>query len=160
MEDEREEKFSLNLKGEGISIEKEVDKRTALAIVAAVMGGNGVPVAGTAAYPSERSSFNPAKSLREFLIETAPTTNNERIATIGFFLHEHKSKETFSKDDIEAGFRSAREQLPKNLRRDLGRAVGAGWIEEVGQKGHYHVTNTGAKAVQSCFGRQRQPITQ
>lgn len=158
MIDETDEKFTLSLTGEGISIEKEITKRTALAIVAAVLGARGDAIPAASTQVSERSAFNPAKSLREFLTETAPTTHNERIVTIGLYFHECKSKDTFSKDDIEAGFRSARELLPKNLSRDLGRTIGVGWIEDAGEKGRYHVTNTGKKAVQTCFGRQRRPI--
>ena len=158
MAKEADEKFALSLKGDGISIEKDVDKQTALAIVAAAMGGAGIPVTSPPVEASSTLKFNSAKSLREFLTEIAPNTNNERITTIGMYLHEYRSKETFSKDDIESGFRSAREPVPSNLHRDLGRAVENGWIADAGEKGRYHITNTGVKAVENCFGRQRKPV--
>lgn len=156
MADQAEEKFALSLKGDGISIEKEVDKSTAMSIVATVWGGSSVSATEPAAQFSSTKVANRSVSLREFLTEVSPNTNNERIVTIGRYLHEFKSKETFSKSDIEAGFRSAREQMPKNLARDLGRTAQAGWIDESDEKGQFHVTNTGAKAVENCFGRQRQ----
>ncbi len=158
MSQRSDDKFSLTLRGEGISIDREVDKRTALAIVAAALGGEGVTARAAPSHATDSSSLSATKSLREFLTEVAPNTNNERIVTIGSYLHEYRSHERFSKDDIEAGFRSAREQLPKNLSRDLSRTLAAGWIDEVGEKGRYHVTNTGAKAVQGAFGRQRQTV--
>ena len=148
-----EDTFAVSLKGQGISLEKEVDKRTALAIFAAVMGETEMVEAQR---PNQAGalSFKAKLSLREFLTEVDPKTHNERIVAIGHYLHEQKSQDAFSKDDIEAGYKSAREKLPKNLSRDLGRTVAAGLIDEADGNATFYVTNTGAKAVENCFGRQ------
>lgn len=151
---ELEEKFALSLKGNGVSIEKDVDRRTALTIVTAVMGEGGVAAQLGAASVGSASNPKPEMSLREFLIDAAPSTNKERIVAIALYLLEQKGKETFSMDDIRGGFRSAREQLPKNLARDIGSALTGGWIDGADQKGQYIVTNTGSEAVKSHFGRR------
>lgn len=155
MTDEQSDKFKLKLEGLGLSMEKDVEADVAAAIVSLVMGG-AAPLSGARETSSHASSSEAQRkvSLREFLTEVSPSTNNEKITTIGVYLHDYKSKNDFDKDDIEAGFRSAREPLPSNLTRDISRTVGAGWLDAAEENGRFYVTNTGSKKVLSGFGRQ------
>ncbi len=158
MPDDATEKFSLKLTGSGIDVEKEVDAATAAAIVALAVGGIKPQLNPSSKIPaSSASAINTNKSrisLREFLTKVGPNTINEKIATIGVYLHDCKSQDDFNKDDIEAGFKSAREPMPSNLTRDIGRTVGAGWLDESDKNGQLYVTNTGSSKVHSGFGRQ------
>lgn len=154
MGEQSDDKYSLHLTGGGIVIEKVVDKATARVIANLVLGGEAAN-AGLGAPSPEGSLIRKTElSLREFLNDVAPSTNKERITAIAQYLYEAKGKESFSTEDIKSSFRAAREQLPKNLSRDLTTALAYGWIDEAGDKGRYHVTSTGAKAVQNRFGRQ------
>lgn len=154
MTDDVKESFALSLKGEGINIEKDVDRQTALAIVAAAIGGASSIAQMGGAPAKSQGNLNSGQSLREFLNEVGPKTNKERIASIAFYLEDHKGKESISKGDIESGFRSAREQMPKNLARDISSTLADGWLDEADESGRYFLTNTGSRAVQSRFGRQ------
>lgn len=155
MAEDLEDLFSLTLRGDGISIEKEIDKQTALAVVAAVMGETVSPANVQPAREASRANGGVAMSIGEFLTETTAETSKERIVAIGLYLREHKDQDTFTKDDVSSGFRSAHEPLPKNLSRDFSNTIKVRWIAQADESGRYYVTSIGAKAVKSCFGRQR-----
>lgn len=139
--------FKLQLKGPGMSLERDLSEDEAFCVLAAVMGKAPQVDVGEA---HEHRSDRPI-SLREFMSEVAPSTHVERIATIGTYLHDHKGMSSFARSDIEDGYRGAREQMPGNLSRDISKAVATGWLDDAGEKGQFHVTNSGAKAVQSNF---------
>lgn len=148
------DQFKLSLHGDGISIEKNVDRNTAAAVVSVVMGGPAISQMNSARFHGavDNSSVAPQKSLREFLIDVSPATNIERITAIGLYLHKYKSKDTFSKEDIEAGFKKARETRPSNLSRDLSNSVKSGAIDEAAESGLYYVTNTGERSLTEYRG--------
>ena len=150
MEKEQTEEFSLSLKGDGIDIQKNVDRKTALTILSVIWGQTPVAMSGPAAMP-ETSLHGQKVSLGEFLDDIGVTTNKQRIVAIGLFLRKHKGKDTFTKDDVLAGYRSAHEPLPKNVTRDIAQTAEARWIEETEPNGSYYVTKTGMTAVESKF---------
>jgi hypothetical protein len=156
MADGPDEDFALTLLGDGISIEKKVNKQVAMAVVAAVLSG------GAATAPVERvqaddgPSAKPALSPREFLAECRASTNAEQITALGHYICEYEAKDNFSKDDIKEGFRRAHEAIPKNLPRDVSTAIKSGLVHEApGKAGRYYVTNTGMQLVASKFGRAK-----
>jgi hypothetical protein len=156
MADGPDEDFALKLVGDGISIEKKVNRQVAMAVVAAVLGG------GAAAAPTERLEVDdrprtkPALSPREFLTESRASNNAEQITALGYYICHREAKEDFSKGDIREGFRRVHEVIPKNIPRDVGTAIKSGWIHEApGKAGRYYVTNTGMQLVESKFGRTK-----
>jgi hypothetical protein len=155
MTEQSDEIFDLKLVGAGISIDKKVPRRVAMVIVNAVLAADGpqqafAPPAEVAATPSVDMSP------REFLTDSAATTNAEQITAFGYFLCHHRSQETFSSADIRDSFIKAHEAVPKNLSRDMASTVKAGWIHESpGSAGQYYVTNTGMQRVKSKFGRAK-----
>jgi hypothetical protein len=156
MADAPDEEFALKLVGEGISIDKKVNRQIAMAVFAAVLGGGAAAVPAEPAEADDRPRTKPAVSPREFLTESRASSNAEQITALGHYMCDHESKENFSKEDIREGFRRAHEVIPKNLPRDVGTAIKAGWIHEApGKAGRYYVTNTGMQLVESKFERTK-----
>lgn len=160
-EDAAEEEYGLTLNGAGISIDQSVDKQTALAVVAAVLGGGAIPVAtpaanvaGSSATPLTAAPDAPPPSMREYLNSCNVSTYSEHFAAIGLYLREYRGQETFSRDDLKAGFRGAHEPLPKNFSRDFNNTIKAGWIYESEDSGQFYVTNTATQLVRDGFGRR------
>jgi len=148
MSSNEHDEYRITLAGDGISVEKTLDRRTALAVVAAIMGDNQeAPVQiQTVASPSKA----PPKSLREFLNEISAKTSVEKIVAMGYFICENLGQSSFTKDDIKAKFAVAKEPMPANFSRDFGKVLKAGLIEEVhGSKGNFYVTSTGMKEVEN-----------
>lgn len=155
-----EEEFAVTLEGDGVSIDKKVDRQTALAVMSAIMGGAAPMMGAQPTIQANHSGFaesnnpnSPPTSMREFISQSTASTNTEHIATIGLYFRLHKGQDTFTRDDVRAGFRSAHEPLPKNISRDMSTTIKAGWIEEAEEAGSYYVTNTGTKKVEDRFGR-------
>ncbi|TXC73703.1 hypothetical protein FSZ31_02930 [Sphingorhabdus soli] len=150
MSEDRE--FEVSLSGPGISVERSLSEEDAFRVLAAIMGKQaGSIAAGQDPQTSVEQQSRRPISLREFMSGIGPSTHVERIATIGTYLHDYKGVSAFTKSDIEEGYRSAREQMPGNLSRDISKAVAAGWLDDAGEKSKFHVTNSGATAVETNF---------
>lgn len=155
MANESDEDFALTLVGDGINIDKKVNRQIAMAIVAAVLGGGGAAIAPVErAEADDRLRTKPVLSPREFLTKSRASNNAEQITALGYYMCDNEAKENFSKNDIKECLRRAHEVIPKNLPRDVGTAIKSGWIHEApNEAGHYYVTNTGMQLVESKFGR-------
>lgn len=144
--------FKVSLNGPGINVERSLDEADAFNVLATIMGKSvDSGVAQNSPSSSDGGQSTRSISLREFLSEISPSTHVERITTIGTYLHDHKGTSAFSRSDIEVGYRSAREQMPANLSRDISNAIAAGLLDDSGEKSKFHVTNSGAKAVEAKF---------
>jgi hypothetical protein len=147
--------YTLLLKGDGISIEREIDQTTARAVVGIVMGGLPEKMPGPApaqnGSPVARASRDHV-SLREFLNEAEARRMPDKIVSIGEYLIAHAGQEEFSADDLRNGFRSAAEPLPANFRRDFQWTISNGWIaEDPRNPGAYYVTQSGRAAIEAKF---------
>jgi hypothetical protein len=157
MDDVEKAEFDLRLVGDGISIEKKIDRRTARAVLTALMGdGEDPPPSATRASTSrEGGRSRPSKSLREFLNEVQATTKPDQIVAIGHFVIEQEGQESFTKDEVKARFAVAKEPMPANFPRDFSAAIRAGMIDEVhGDRGRFYVTRTGQDQIEGRFGRK------
>lgn len=152
--DEQKNEFTLTLKGKGINVENTVDQKTALTVLSIIWGDTPAMVPSVAPEVETPEVGRKRVSMGEYIDETGASTNKERIVAIGLYLSEYKDSDTFSRDDVVAGFRSAREPMPKNLTRDLSSTAEARWIEEADESGTYYVTSTGAKAAAAKFSGQ------
>jgi hypothetical protein len=148
--------FALTLTGEGVNITKQVSKSQALGVISIALGSNSAFSLGNEIEPTQPLVDTPKvkKSLGEFLTESGASSSYEKITAIGAYLQVFKGQEVFTKDDVVAGYRGAREVLPKNLGRDIGRAVELRLID-LDSDGKYYVTNTGTKAVESSFSKSK-----
>lgn len=147
--------YNLTLKGEGISVSRDVDQSIARAIMELVLGG-GAPV--NSAVPTHRAPATQAHaqitrlSLREFLDQAAPNRNPDKIVAIGEYIIQHDQQSDFTKDDVKARFRNAGESPPANFPRDFTWAISNGWIaEDAHNAGRYYVTQKGKAAIAEKF---------
>ncbi|MEQ9692302.1 MAG: hypothetical protein RLO48_21520 [Bauldia litoralis] len=154
MSDDPQQIFSLRLSGDGINIEQQIERRTALQIVQVVMGGGTLAIGQEATSPVlvARPSDTVSLSLREHLDEVRPSKKPEQIVTIAHYVCEIERQADFSRDDIRSRFITAREPAPGNFGRDFAIAVKNGWVAEVhGKKNRYYVTAKGVQAIGNNF---------
>jgi hypothetical protein len=156
MTDAAKTSYSLTLKGEGISVSRDVDQSVARAIMELVLGGVEPPRLGT--MTNERASSSPANtqltrlSLREFLDQAEPKRNPDKIVAIGEYIIQHDKQPEFTRDDVKARFRNAGEPVPANFPRDFNWAISTGWIaEDAHNAGQHYVTQKGRTAIAEKF---------
>lgn len=99
----------------------------------------------------------PAKklSIREFLLKHPPTTDIQRTLAIGHYLEIHEGVSSFTKADLERGYREAKHSLPSNMGVNIKHCIKAGNMMETKEKKDnktaYVVTSTGEQFVESGY---------
>jgi hypothetical protein len=157
-----EEPYEVSIKGGGITIEKKVSAHVARQMINVIMGGGPPyehvsnqtsPVFRNASGTDHAPAIGGLKrSLREFLEESRPRRNPDKITAIAQYLSVHEGTEVFTRDDIKGRFRTAGEAAPANFPRDFTWAVKNGWIaEDAKSSGSFYVTRTGIAAVKNKF---------
>lgn len=109
------------------------------------------------AQPPRQPAGGKEVSLREFLNDKKPTSANDRALCIGFFLETSKGYDSFGADDIKAGFREARIQLPKNPNDIINKNIAKAFMmdaEPKNGKKAWVLTNTGMEFVQNNLGHK------
>jgi len=96
-----------------------------------------------------------APSIRQFMVEKAPTDDVQRTLVIGYFIEKHAEGKSFNAKDIEKGFVEAREKVPGNVSDKVLKNVWKGTMMQVqedkdGMKA-YVLTNAGTKLVDNGF---------
>jgi hypothetical protein len=161
--------YKLSLKGEGVSVERDVTKEVALAVINVALGGR--PAVGAAAthtcVTARRRTGSPAElgageaervTPGEYIEHRNARTNPEKITAFGVYLRETRDQETFTREDIKGMFRAAHETAPANFGRDFRAALTSRWIaSEEGSTDRYWVTGTGQRAVAEQFATPRRP---
>jgi hypothetical protein len=153
---EKAPSYALTLKGDGISISRDLDQATARAIVEIVLGGTPSKGAPSHVSKSGAATLNGQRiSLREALDAAEAKRMPDKIVTIGEYLISHAGQEDFTRDDIRARFRAAGEATPGNFGRDFAWTVSNGWVAEDPQNpGHFYITQTGMAAIQAKFSHE------
>jgi hypothetical protein len=156
--DESAKMFALQLTGEGINIEREIDQRAALQVLQIVMGG-AITVPASVAGPvgNAQSKETVSLSLREYLDKIGASKKPDQITTIAHYSCEYEKQEDFDREDIRSRFLTAREPLPGNFGRDFGVALKNGWLAEVhGKKNRFYVTAKGVQAINNQFSNGKR----
>jgi hypothetical protein len=83
--------------------------------------------------PDERAD------LRTFVEQVDPSTHVERVVTIGYHLEIQQSRENFTLEDIENGYRTCKIQKPANTSDALANAEERGWLMRDGKDEHYQL---------------------
>lgn len=151
-------KYSLALKGEGMTVDREIDEGTALEILALVMGAGstitspGMPtIRPNVPRPLRHAS---GQSLREYLDEVGATRNPDKILAVAKF-HAKETGKEFTQDEVKSRFPDAAERVPGNFTRDFHWAVRNGWIApSLTSRGEYYVTDTGDEALEEKFSAE------
>jgi hypothetical protein len=94
-------------------------------------------------------------SIREFLLKHPPTTDVQRTLAVGYYLETHEGMSSFTKADLEKGYRDAKHNLPSNMSMNVKQCIKAGNMMEAKEKKDnkpaYVVTSTGEQFVESDY---------
>jgi hypothetical protein len=122
--------------------------------VSKLEAGAGPVRAAEAARPPEKRL-----SLKEFLIDRAPSNGVQMTLAIAYFLENYDGVSPFNAADLEHGFRTARETVPPNINDKANLCVKNGHLmEHNGKKDSmkaWLVTRTGEEVVRSGFSKVR-----
>jgi hypothetical protein len=98
-------------------------------------------------------------SIKEFLLEHPPTTDSQRTLVVGYFLEIHAGMASFTKAELEKGYRDATEPTPSNIGVNIGRCIKHGHMMEAEEnknnKTAYVITRSGEQFVAS---RYKKPV--
>ncbi|MCI4330267.1 MAG: hypothetical protein L3K19_00250 [Thermoplasmata archaeon] len=139
--------FEVIIRGPGVSVERKVGRLTAQRAVVVILGDGTTELPPMSPSPTQlgpETIEGDSPSLREYWTRLRLDSNPAKIAAIGAHSRAYHRKPTFSRDDLRAAFVSAGEPMPRNLPRDIKKAVRAGYIApSPGNDAGYYVTATG-----------------
>lgn len=95
------------------------------------------------------------QSLGDFLDEKQLSTHNERAVAIGFYLEEFEGQDSFTVNDIEDGYRTARIPLPANMSDVLAKCEARDWVMHIGTSGQtkqWQLSNEGIRHFEDSLG--------
>lgn len=97
-------------------------------------------------------------SIKEFLIDRAPSNAVQTTLAIAYFLENHEGMSPVNAADIERGFRAAREPVPPNINDKANMCVRNGLLMEAKTKKDnlkaWAITRTGDEMVKKGFGKR------
>lgn len=106
---------------------------------------------GTAAAPG----VSKKQSIKEFLLELTPGDGVQLTLAIGYYLETCQGLPSFNKDDLEKGFRAAKETVPLNINDKVNMNIKRGHLMEAEQKKDnmkaWVITRSGEQYVKSKF---------
>lgn len=165
IEKEANSGYRLTLKGNGITVERDISEVLAKDIIAMILEGNTLqaspksPISSPAIpqqnYSQQQNHSNaPRKSLREYFNEVGAKKNPQKILVIAGYLVKFMGKEIFSIADIKPQFKVANEPIPANLTRDFQIVSQNGWIApDHAERKMFFITKTGLDALDNGFER-------
>jgi len=113
---------------------------------------DGTRIGGGAAAPRAPSK---KLSIREFLLKHPPTSDVQRTLAVGFYLETHEGVGSFTRADLERGYRDAKHSLPSNMSMNIKHCIKAGNMMEVKErkdnKPAYVITSTGEQFIASGY---------
>jgi len=99
-------------------------------------------------------------SIREFFLSKNPKGDIQKTLLTCYYLELYGGLEYFNVKDIEVGFRSAKEKMPKNINYNVYMNIKKGYIMENNEKKDnmktWVVTNSGNKVVETNFDYKEQ----
>ena len=159
-------RYRIVLTGEGLTVDREVDQPTALAILNIVLRDGagalapdlhpGPPVtpAGAELRGESGVATGGGLSVGEFIAQSSAKRNPDKIVSIGEYL-TRQGRSEFTIADIRPMFQQAGEPMPGNFMRDWRWTLAAKWIAPVaGNDKVFYVTNTGRQAVDGGFSAE------
>lgn len=94
-------------------------------------------------------------SIKEFILSKKPRNEVQKVLVIGYFLENYEGCTSFNVKDLEDGFRSAKEPVPKNINLAVIGNVSKGHVmEDKTRKDKikaWVLTNLGEQYVNSDF---------
>ena len=102
------------------------------------------------------SSSGKKLSIKEFILSKNPKSDRQRTRAIGYFLEKHGEYVSFTNDDIEKGYKDAKEAVPTNVADTISKNVSQGYMMQAEKKNgkmSWTLTNTGEKNVEAGFAK-------
>jgi len=94
-------------------------------------------------------------SIKEFILAKNPDNFQKKILAIGYYLEKTEGFSSFNVKDLEEGFRSAKEPLPKNINDNANKLIGKGFMMEDKKKKDdlttWTLTSSGERYVERNF---------
>lgn len=94
-------------------------------------------------------------SIKEFLLEHPPTTDIQRTLAVGYFLETHAGMASFTKAELEKGYRDAKEPTPSNIGVNIKHCIRNGHMMEAEEKKNnktaYVITRSGEQFVAAGY---------
>lgn len=135
--------------GQILEAVKSLDKRVAQ------LEGGGV----TASVAQNSVAPEKKLSIKEFIIDRAPSNGVQMTLTIAYYLETYEKISPVNAADLEKGFREAREAVPKNINDKMNMCVSNGHLMEEKEKKNsmkaWVVTRSGEEYVQTGLGRNK-----
>jgi hypothetical protein len=98
-------------------------------------------------------------SIKEFIIDRAPSNGVQMTLTIAYYLEVYESISPINAADLEKGFRAAREVVPKNINDKVNMCVTNGHLMQEKDKKEsmkaWVVTRSGEDLVRKGFGKTK-----
>lgn len=159
---ETQSEYRLTLKGDGITVERNISKALAKDIIAMILGesfpqispksSENVALAQRNNEQQPNNHGSPRKSLREYFNEVGAKKNPQKILAIANYLVSFMGKTTFSVADIGPQFKVANEPIPANLHRDFQILSQEGWIApDHAERKKFYITQTGLRVLSNKF---------
>jgi len=99
------------------------------------------------------------QSIKEFLIGKAPSGGVQTTLAIAYYLETEQGITPFNKEDLERGYRAAKEAVPKNINDKVGMCIANGYMMEAEAKKDslkaWVITRTGEQVVEKGFAKQK-----
>jgi polyhydroxyalkanoate synthesis regulator phasin len=97
------------------------------------------------------------QTLNEFIRQFKFQSNLEKTLVLGYWCELKLQQQGFTVEDILAKYKEAKEQAPKNIRRDLSSLVSKSFLLQDNQSSEvYELTNTGIREVEQKLLGQSQ----
>lgn len=138
--------YRLSITGPDFQFERELDEITVARVITAVLlPAEKTPVAARALLDDNAPSPpRPKVSVGEFVRRTGASSNAERVAVIGLYLRDYLGQPGFRREELPGWFQKAGLPTPKNMWRDVAKAVKQQLIaEDHSAEGSYYLTLTG-----------------
>ena len=91
-------------------------------------------------------------SIKEFILSKKPKNDIQKTLVVGFYLEKYEGLDCFNREDLENGFRSAKETVPSNINVDVNENIRKGYFAEAREKKDkltaWYVTNSGEECVE------------
>jgi len=158
--------YSLKLTGNGVTLDRKISKELGERVAMLIISDGRTDVESDNETKSRKdatggSSHGGAKptiagktSLREFINSHNAKKIPQQIVAIGSYYQNKNGGETFTRVELEKGFKTGKVPPPGNLPRDISTAIGRGWIAEADEDDQYYVTSTGETALAGDFAKE------
>ena len=97
-------------------------------------------------------------SIKEFLLQNPPTTDVQRTLAVGYFLETHTGMASFTRAELEKGYRDGKEPTPSNMGVNIMHCIKHGHMMEAEEKKNnkaaYITTRSGEQFVGAGYKKK------